>query len=146
MTLPLPPLLTELLAAGRWPRTPKDAIQQNIHSLVYCERIRAIAPEEYSLYLQAPPFFTVRELSNSNEFWTWPTSDPGGIDFDLAIEIGDFGLGSDAPILLDYRGNLARPSVIRLRWSKKGSPNQWIPVTPDFDSFALALGLCDGIG
>ena len=34
---------------------------------------------------------------------------PAEIDFDLGLVIGNFGLGSDAPILLDYRENPANP-------------------------------------
>lgn len=32
-----------------------------------------------------------------------PMSDPGGIGVDQTIVLGDFGLGSDTPIVLDYR-------------------------------------------
>jgi hypothetical protein len=67
-------------------------------------------------------------------------ADPGGIDFDLALDIADFGLGSDAPILLDYREDTTNPRVIRLRW-QQGTPNQWVIMAPDFRSFVEALGL-----
>jgi hypothetical protein len=66
---------------------------------------------------------------------------PEGIDFDLALDIGDFGLGSDAPILLDYRVDAENPRVIRLRWSPGGEDNRWVVMASTFDSFVEALGL-----
>ena len=61
------------------------------------------------------------------------------IDPDLTLIIGDFGLGSDAPLALDYRTGIT-PSVIRLRhicdkeiWDKMTS--SWVQVAPTFDNF-----------
>ena len=103
--------------------------------------MRSLAAEESLIYLLPPPFLIVRARSKNNPFWNSPMADPGGIDFDLALVIGDFGLGSDAPILLDYRENAASPQVIRLRWPGDGSPNQWIVMAPNFLSFVEAIGL-----
>jgi len=80
-----------------------EAMAQNLKPLVPKERVEALAPEEQWLYLLPPPFCTVQQLSEANPFWISDMAAPHGIDFDLALEIGDFGLGSDAPILLDYR-------------------------------------------
>ena len=136
----VPPLLEALLAAGRWPRTADEALAQNLTPLAAPERVRAMAPEESWLYLLPPPFLTVRDKSRHNLLWAWPESDPGGIDFDLALDIGDFGLGSDAPILLDYRESATNPRVIRLR-CKPGEPNRWVAMAPDFGRFVELLGL-----
>jgi len=141
MTLAVPGLLETLIASGRWPRNGQEANAQNLKSLVSPQRVRSLAAEESTIYLLPPPFRTVREASIQNNFWNWPTSDPGGIDFDLAIDIGDFGPGSDAPILLDYRVDLANPRVIRLRWSDHGDSNRWVVMAPDLTSFVGALGL-----
>lgn len=67
-------------------------------------------------------------------------SDPGGIDVDQTIVLGDFGLGSDAPIVLDYRLDTANLCVLRLRWSI-GAANCWVVMAPDFVTFVAALGL-----
>jgi hypothetical protein len=139
--LTVPRLLEELVDAGRWPRNVDEARAQNIKPLVAPELVRRLAPEESNLYLLPPPFHTVREHSQENQFWSWPTTDPDGIDFDLALDIGDFGLGSDAPILLDYREDATNPRVIRLRWSPDGSPNRWVAMAPDFRTFVDVLGL-----
>jgi hypothetical protein len=138
--LVLPPLLEELIATGRWPRNSTESLAQNLKSRVAPERVKALAPEEDWLYLFPPPFQTVREKSKNNPYWMSPMSAPDGIDFDLALDIGDFGLGSDAPILLDYREDEKNPRVIRLRW-RAGEPNRWVVMAPDFESFVEALGL-----
>jgi hypothetical protein len=139
--LAVPRLLNELVAVGRWPRDTKEAMAQNLKSLAPLERIQLLAPEEQWLYLLPPPFCTVRKKSKGNPVWLSEMAAPHGIDFDLVLDIGDFGLGSDAPILLDYRKDAANPRVIRLRWSGKGKANEWVVMAPDFGSFVAALGL-----
>ncbi|HEY1068098.1 MAG TPA: hypothetical protein VGE52_18385 [Pirellulales bacterium] len=139
--LTVPRLLDELIALGRWPRNSTEAMAQNLKSLASKERIEALAPEEERLYLLPPPFYTVRQQIAGNSFWCSEMAAPHEIDFDLALDIGDFGLGSDAPILLDYRLDPANPRVIRLRWSGGGKPNDWVVMAPDFASFVSALGL-----
>ncbi len=138
--LAVPNLLEELIAAGRWPRDSSEAMAQNLKSRVAPERVRALAPEEDWLYLMPPPFQTVRERSKNNPYWRSPVADPEGIDFDLALDIGDFGIGSDAPILLDYREDASNPRVIRLRW-RNGEPNRWVVMAHSFQHFVEELGL-----
>ncbi|HEY1187433.1 MAG TPA: hypothetical protein VGE74_07230 [Gemmata sp.] len=57
------------------------------------------------------------------------------------IEVGDFGLGADAPVALDYRDGTDEPRVIRLLWAGGGSRNRWVQMAPDFAAFAEAPGL-----
>jgi hypothetical protein len=139
----IPQLLTELIAEERWPATRAEAWKQQCQreSVVPEERVQSLAPDEKRICLSAPPFATVRESALDNPFWCEPASDPGGIDFDLAVPIGDFGIGSDAPILLDYRENLKDPRVIRLQWCGNGSRNKWVPMAEDFATFVHVLGL-----
>ncbi|WP_434417594.1 hypothetical protein [Nannocystis pusilla] len=141
MELPLPPLLSLLLERGVWPRTREEARGQDQRPRVDLGRIQALAPEEDGLYLAPPPFTTVRaEMVKNPSFWREPMADPDGIDPELALILGDFGLGSDAPIVLDYRSGPAQPRVLRLRWSRREG-NRWIVAAPDFAAFAAALGL-----
>ena len=62
-------------------------------------------------------------------------SAPSEIDFDLCLDIGDFGIGSNAPILLDFRENPENPRLIRLRWEGGGGEidNHWVVMAPDFE-------------
>ena len=126
---------------GRWPRNRDEEIRQNLTPLVSVVQIKQLAPEEDMLYLFAPPFLTVAKRAVSERFWFDQRSAPSEIDFELALDIGDFGLGSDAPILLDYRINRQEPRVLRLRWSDKGTDNHWIEAAPNFETFADILGL-----
>jgi hypothetical protein len=139
--LTVPRLLDDLLVAGRWSRNSKEAGAQNLKFLVPPERVQALAPEEKLLYLLPPPFYTVRQRSETNPYWFTEMAAPRGIDFDLALDIGDFGLGSDAPILLDYRENATDPRVIRLRWPGDGKANEWVIMAQDFATFVSILGL-----
>lgn len=139
--LKLPPLLEDMIQTGRWPATPQAATSQNLKALPSPEDVRRLAPDESIIFLSPPPFHTIRELSKTNDFWNWPQTDPSGIDFDLAIVIGDFGLGSDSPILLDYRANADSPKVIRLQWSNTGEDNRWVHMADDFATFVEVLGL-----
>ena len=65
------------------------------------------------------------------------------IEPSLTLIIGDFGLGSEAPIALDYRKNIDNPSVIRLHWgrpvTRRYENNHWIEIAPSFAEFAQML-------
>ena len=139
--LPLPHSLQELITAGKWPRIKTEAIRQNLTPLVTLARIQLLAPTENSLYLLPPPFYTVAQRASGNKFWLGHGSAPSEIDFDLALDIADFGLGSDSPILLDYRTSKNNPRVLHLRWSNRGKNNHWVELAPNFDAFASILGL-----
>src|SRR5262249_41428104 len=127
----LPSLLNEPLASARWPRNATEAMAQDLKSRVSSERVRRLAPDEGMIYLFPQSFLAVRERTKSEPFWNWPMAAPQGIDFDLAVDIADFGIGSDAPILLDYRVNPLEPQVIRLQWLGSGKDNKWVEMAPD---------------
>jgi hypothetical protein len=142
--LRIPDLLERLIAEGRWPRS--NVVQkQDSQPLVGTDRVKELAPEERAIYLHAPPFrpLSGRTRDGKWDFYSDPMSAFWEIDLDLAFEIGDFGIGSDAPILLDYRENLEEPRVIRLRWSDDCPPinNHWVVAAPDFATFVRVLGL-----
>lgn len=141
--LRLPPLLDDLIASGRWPSTSEAALRQNVEPLASVERIAGLAADEERLSLYLPPFQTVADNATAKDFWV----EHGGfsqLDPDKALIIGDFGLGSDAPILLDYRAE-PEPCVIKLDWSRVGSSSGsgtvWIEIAASFDDFARRLGL-----
>ena len=59
-----------------------------------------------------------------------------------ALIIGDFGIGSDTAIILDFSRNLDNPPVLRLQWGPYPECcNNWVHVAQDFDEFAEMLGL-----
>jgi hypothetical protein len=146
---PLPPLLTELLAAGIWPEDYKAAMAQNLRSgnLVAPDRVHQFAAEEDEIIFNIPPFPTIAdELASSppplgtREFWR----DFGALDQivpEKALIIGDFGPGSDAPIILDYARDPLDPPVLRLRYSD--GRTDWVQGARNFEEFAAILGLTE---
>jgi hypothetical protein len=62
-----------------------------------------------------------------------------------ALVIGDFGMGSDSPIILDFAANQSNPPVLRLRWHSECQYTEWAQGAKDFDDFANMLGLTDGV-
>ena len=134
----IPDQLQAMLAEGRWPRTADEATKQNLRSRVPEDRNRTLR----RIYLYAPPFHTVARIVAG-----------GGRDFyssfgalhelvpEVSVEIGDFGLGSDAPILLDYRAGLTEPRVIHLAWADRGDANYWVVMAENFAEFVDLLGL-----
>ena len=144
----IPAQLQDLLAAGKWPRDVQQETAQNRRSLVPIEQVHRFAPDERDIYLLRPPFRSVRQLVTSSEkgFWRSARAAPGEISFEHAVVIGDFGIGSDAPVILDYRLEPRRPSVLRLRYeylpgAKPTMTSRWVGVARSFDDFADLLGL-----
>lgn len=137
----IPEGLVGALEAGRWPRTHQEANEQNVRLWVSAEGIRQLAPEQDWLVLYPPPFATLAGLrGESLDFYTRYAALHQLVPA-ASIEIACFGLGVDAMIVLDYRAGPSGPRVIRLVWGRDGQPNRWVPMAPDFPTFAAALGL-----
>jgi hypothetical protein len=68
-------------------------------------------PRSDRIYLFSPPFCTIAQMLNDTEgaFWSeWGAL--AEIAPDLALNVGDFGIGADSAIVLDYRHE--NPAVI----------------------------------
>jgi len=142
--LAIPYELNALIVAGRWPKDEQEANGQHLRSLVSSERVAQIAPQETTIFLYPPPFHTVREYSRGSEpnFWKSRMAAADEISFDHSVVIGDFGLGSDTAIILDYRHSRDNPLVLRLSWGVGGgADNHWCEIAPTFAKFAELLGL-----
>jgi hypothetical protein len=149
MDLPVPTQLSDLIAAGVWPGDAKAAMAQNLRPLVSAERVRKFAAEEIEIHLFAPPFHTVaHEIASAslvvvNGFW----KRFGALDeiiAEKALILGDFGLGSDAPIILNYGVDALDPPVFRLRWTPN-EPTKWVQGARNFAEFAALLGLTKAV-
>jgi len=138
---PLPDRLLYLIRSGFWPATAQAAMRQNLQCLVSVELVRKFAPPEEKIVFNAPPFHTVsHRIRSGEEFWHEPVAVPDDLSFDHAVLIGDFGIGSDAPLLLDYSLDPEDPAVLRLLWDcDKG--NQWILAAASFDQMCELLQL-----
>jgi len=133
-------------------------VRQNIRSLVCKERVQVFAPEQDRMYLLIPPFSTVgTRMTRGDKFWV-RFGALEQISPDRSVFVADFGLGSDSPILLDYRHDVSAPAVIRLKLNpihgetmtdgrKKlvGWANVWLRCADTFDAFVDMLGLEQGV-
>jgi hypothetical protein len=135
----IPDELFDLINEGIWPENEAASLSQNLKSVIPPERIREFAPEEERLYLYPPPFHTAQDEidAEADSFWLHPMSAVDEIDPRRSLIIGDFGLGSDAAIILDYRHDPQYPRILRLRWSSEG--NHWVECAKTFSEFASHL-------
>lgn len=136
--LPLPPALIDLIDSGVWP-TSATAASQNLTPVAAPEDVERVAPGERALFLEPPPFRTLaEEIADNPGFWD-EHGVLGDIDPDRALVIGDFGPGSDAVLVLDYRTSADDPTVVRLAWTDVGT--RWVEVAPTVDDLVRRLGL-----
>jgi hypothetical protein len=129
------PIISRLIRDGAWPignlnDIPKTAIQ-------------SIAPDEEALCLLDPVHFRTvgREVKiGVPEFWE-KYGALSEIDPERYLIIGDFGLGSDAPIIIDSDPNSLDPEVRRLAYSfKEGmTETHWITFFDHLSEFAKFL-------
>jgi hypothetical protein len=148
MRYAIPTIICDLIASGIWPKDAKSAMAQNLQPLVSRERLRRFAPDEDHLYLYAPPFRTIAdEVASSSpvvaeRFWK-ALGALGQIIPEKALILGDFGQGSDAPIILDYSRDSLDPPVFRLRYSA-GGRTDWVQAAANLAEFSAILGFIDG--
>jgi hypothetical protein len=136
----VPEKLIALIDAGRWPRRSDLLVHHEFlvpRSLLapFCSSDFPSSSEYLHLF---PPTFA---LARPTRFWTNAT---GGWDIDLKrlLDIADFGWGTDAPIILDYRRSEEQPSVRCLRYPDAGSlRSEWVDVADSFDDLVTYLGL-----
>jgi hypothetical protein len=164
--LGLPAGLVSLVEARIWPRTAADVRTQRLQPRVPKERVRLVSADDTRLELLAYEHLCLLEKTIQDytdhyrreniepelDFWR-TRGDLENIDPRLAIAIGHFGLGSDSYIVLDYRGHLERPTLLRLAWDTDGierSPERdivyhhrtrWVPCAPTFEDFVKVTGL-----
>ncbi|HEY7375333.1 MAG TPA: hypothetical protein VIF57_24450 [Polyangia bacterium] len=143
--LELPAALKELVAAGAWPLTEQEANRQNLAAApIPAALVQRLVPGEDQIYLFRPPFRTIAERCAGPEAKFWREFGAlQEIDPARAVVIGDFGLGSDAVIVLDYRAP-AEPSLIRLAWTGGERRPRWVPFFDTFAAFARAFDLAGG--
>lgn len=124
--LPIPSGLSRLLATGVWPSVDGPSMnEQQLRPIITADRVRRFAADETLICLQPPPFPTiakVRAAGGAGDFWE-RFGALEQIDPERALLIGDFGLGSDSPIILDYARSPSSPTVLRLRWGPRGESN-----------------------
>lgn len=130
----LPKELRKLIDCKQW---PLNSDQLNSQSEVFPkEVVQKLFPEEEELFFKTIPFLTVAQLLNSREksYWESPVAKVDQIEPEKTLIIGDFGLGSDTTLALDYR--YEEPKVIKLVYNEK-----WITVAENFRKLSEKLEL-----
>ncbi len=140
-TLPIPKLLAEMVNSGVWPTDTSNL--QELKPILGKEAAKKLSSQDDRIVLIPPPFHTIGdEVRGGNRFWETGVTNPKQIDYDKALIIADFGMGSDSPVVL-YYSVAESPRVMYLRWIGNGQDihHEWVETHPTFDEFASAVGL-----
>jgi len=143
--LHIPSSLIELIENGVWPNSLESQRKQRLNPKIAKEDVKKISPEDDCIELMRHPFHTIQdEVDGGNEFWTTYLSNVGEIEYDKALIIADFGLGSDSPIILYYKESIS-PTVMYLKWSGNGKniSHSWVQTHSSFEKFAADVGIID---
>lgn len=144
--LKIPETLCRLIESGIWPNadTPWQEInRQDCDPILGVEAAHALSPEDNRIVMMKPPFHTIAdEVAGGNKFWVTGVTNATEIDYEKAVVIADFGIGSDSPIILLYR-DMDPPIIMYLRWSGNGNniQHKWTQTHESFEDFAVAVGL-----
>ncbi len=109
--------------------------------------MRKFATGESLICLQPPPFPTIAQVcaaGAAGDFWE-RFGALQQIDPQRVLIFGDFGLGSDSPIILDFGRDASNTPVLRLKWGPRGQGNERVQGAEDFNEFAEMLGLTKGL-
>lgn len=143
--LPLPGLLIDLLAAGRWRHPGDDVVRKVIpwfeSPLVFLTSVGQMRWESQSLDLFAD------ESRGSELFREVRGSVAGAVELPwLDVELAFFVAvnrmpGDDVAIALDYRSDPSDPRVVASDFWTQPEQCAWRIVAPALSAFAEALGL-----
>ena len=130
----LPKELQKLIDSKQWPLNQKQFSDQKV--IFTKEIVKELFPEEDELFFYLPPFKTVEQLIEGGEqrYWKSKSAKIEQIAPKETLIIGDFGMGADVCIALDYR--FEEPKVIKLIYAKK-----WVTVAQSFKELSAKLEL-----
>lgn len=144
----MPALVDDLLRQGRWP----DSQGYSGRPVVAGSPVEAIMHGENEIWLFGPPFHTV----DDNLEWFEQFREPGHIDFAKAVIIGDFGPGTESPIVLDFTSEPAQVKALQITgyhpnpragsapWPEGysfGFEGHWVTLASSIEEFVERLGL-----
>jgi hypothetical protein len=144
----VPALISDLVERGIWPATPDAARALTFDPDV----VRSVSADEHALWLSPPPF---NVLAADNPDWFDQFRRPDELDYNTALILGDFGPGSDNPIVLDTSSSPQR--VVALSFTALPNPavgakprpdganyrieGRWVVLAPTLEQFVVDIGL-----
>lgn len=123
------------MVEGGWPPEGSDTDVQHLKQPISAEVVTRLAPDEKSLILLPPPFRSLADEISCNGAFRREFGALDEIDPDEAILIADFGIGSDAVMVADFRTQ--PPRILRLAWRQPA--NQWIVVARSIDELVAVI-------
>jgi len=142
--LVIPDEIQLLIDREIWPKNSME--MQELKPFFSEDIVQKIAPEMSVICFASPPFSTIKNMIDKGDyFWLDPNIDNSSVDLALVVDIGDFGMGTDTSIALDYSKNIFCPSVIRLEWYKHNPDNpnitkaRWVKISDSFSEFCRML-------
>jgi hypothetical protein len=137
--LPLPPMLRDLLASGRWQQPPDEVIYAVVPFLrepvVFLTSEVRMRQESQGQGIGFPHFREFRSSESESRPLPW-------LDDDLALFIAvNREIGADIGIALDYRTSSSDPRVVASDWWTDDKTCYWREVTSTFSEFVSRLGL-----
>lgn len=132
-----------MIEAGTWPGTRAAVMAQSEFPIVPNDVVSAVIPGEERIYFFSPPFLTAQQASEGGEEYPIGPDDTSIPDLGQLLVIGDFGLGSESSLLLDYSQPDSKPRVARLVSFAvpDGYDNQYSILAESFAEFCQLVGL-----
>jgi hypothetical protein len=137
----VPPLLTELIEAGRW-KQPSDEIIKSVIPFLqdpmdFLPTLAAMWQESTGLLADSPE---MAELFHEYRGSKVPARELPWLDVDKALFIAVNRIdGVDLGIVLDYRTSLDDPKVVASDWQSDGNTHHWREVENKFSDFVRKL-------
>jgi hypothetical protein len=141
--LPLPPLLKQLLAAGRWKHPGEDALRRIVP---FIQDPLCFLTSHRSMLFESGPLMGPNETENAlfceYRGSAMPARDLPWIDVEQTLfVIVNERPGDDVGIALDFRTGKANPRVVAGDWHSKDDGGLiYREVAPTFPDFAWSLG------
>lgn len=141
--LKIPNAILTLAEKGIWPNEQLSSYQEGCNFIEDEVLVQKIAPDEKYIFFHTLSGFRTMadEIMFDEELWH-EIGALNQIDVNKCLVIGDFGLGSDTPIILDYSENYEHPTVKRLVWKSDVTKNYWEVIAKDMEEFVKILELC----
>ncbi len=141
----LPPLLIELMNAGRWKQPSDETIkqvipflQEPVDFLLDSEKIQRESSHLLSL-VEVPKISAVFHEYKGSET---PARDLPWLDVEKTLFIAvNRNLGDDIAIALDFRTDLDDPRVVASDWWSRDSTHHWREVESRFSDFVKKIGI-----